>query len=84
MVATLWQPSGCVKRTLGPPAQALDVLTQPGQRASPGTPGAQFPRSKAGARLADTGRFLKHFGEDLLDRAEYWHAVITGRGQGDS
>jgi hypothetical protein len=35
----------------------------------------------AGARLADTGRFLKHFGEDLLRRAEYWHAVITGRGQ---
>jgi len=32
----------------------------------------------AGARLADTGRFLKHFGEDLLSRAEYWHAVITG------
>jgi DNA-binding transcriptional ArsR family regulator len=34
----------------------------------------------AGARLADTGRFLKHFGEDLLSRAEYWHAVITGAG----
>jgi hypothetical protein len=40
------------------------------------------PDTPAGARLADTGRFLKHFGEDLLDRAEYWHAVVTGRGQG--
>jgi DNA-binding transcriptional ArsR family regulator len=36
----------------------------------------------AGARLADTGRFLKHFGEDLLSRAEYWHAVITGADPG--
>jgi hypothetical protein len=39
------------------------------------------PDTPAGARLADTGRFLKYFGEDLLRRAEYWHAVITGRGQ---
>jgi DNA-binding transcriptional ArsR family regulator len=37
----------------------------------------------AGARLANTGEFLKNFGEDLLQRAEYWHAVMTGRGQGD-
>ena len=36
------------------------------------------PATPAGARLADTGRFLKHFGEDLLSRAEYWHAVIAG------
>jgi hypothetical protein len=43
--------------------------------------GADTP---AGARLADTGRFLKHFTEDLLHRAEYWHAVITGRGQGEA
>jgi hypothetical protein len=35
----------------------------------------------AGARLADTGRFLKYLGEDLLRRSEYWHAVVTGRGQ---
>jgi hypothetical protein len=39
------------------------------------------PDTPAGARLAVTGRFLKHFGEDLLRRDEYWHAVITGRGQ---
>ena len=39
------------------------------------------PDTPAGARLADTGRFLEHFTEDLLSRAEYWHAVITGRGQ---
>ena len=37
------------------------------------------PDTPAGARLADTGRFVKHFGEDLLRRAEYWHAVVTGR-----
>jgi DNA-binding transcriptional ArsR family regulator len=36
------------------------------------------PDTPAGARLADTGRFLKCFGEDRLRRAEYWHAVITG------
>ncbi len=48
--------------------------------------GAQIlgPDTPAGARLADTGRFLKNFGEDLLRRAEYWHAVITGRGQGEA
>jgi DNA-binding transcriptional ArsR family regulator len=39
------------------------------------------PDTPAGARLADTGRFVKNFNEDLLRRAEYWHAVITGRGQ---
>jgi DNA-binding transcriptional ArsR family regulator len=33
----------------------------------------------AGARLAETGLFLKSFGEDLLRRAEYWHVTITGR-----
>jgi DNA-binding transcriptional ArsR family regulator len=38
----------------------------------------------AGARLADTGRFLKNFGEDLLRRAEYWHAVVTGGPPQDS
>jgi DNA-binding transcriptional ArsR family regulator len=38
------------------------------------------PDTPAGARLADTGRFLKNFGEDLLRRAEYWHTVVTGRG----
>jgi DNA-binding transcriptional ArsR family regulator len=37
--------------------------------------------TQAGARLANTGRFLQNFGEDLLRRAEYWHAVMTGRGQ---
>ena len=36
------------------------------------------PDTPAGARLAETGQFLKHFTEDLLHRAEYWHAVITG------
>ena len=39
------------------------------------------PDTPAGARLADTGRFLKCFTADLLSRAEYWHAEITGRGQ---
>lgn len=39
------------------------------------------PDTPAGARLTDTGRFLKYFGEDLLRHAEYWHAVITGHGQ---
>jgi DNA-binding transcriptional ArsR family regulator len=39
------------------------------------------PDTPAGARLADTGRFLKNFGEDLLRRAEYWHAVIAGEGE---
>jgi DNA-binding transcriptional ArsR family regulator len=35
------------------------------------------PDTPAGARLAGTGRFLKEFGEDLLRRAEHWHAVAT-------
>jgi DNA-binding transcriptional ArsR family regulator len=35
------------------------------------------PGTPAGARLADTGRFLKNFGEDLLRSAEYWHAAMT-------
>lgn len=39
------------------------------------------PDTPAGARLADTGRFIKCFTDDLLHRAEYWHAVITGGGQ---
>jgi DNA-binding transcriptional ArsR family regulator len=39
------------------------------------------PDTAAGTRLANTGRFLKNFGEDLLRRAEYWHAVMTGRGE---
>jgi MarR family len=45
--------------------------------------GAQIlgPDTPAGARLIDTARFLKCFGEDLLRRAEYWHAMVTGRGQ---
>jgi DNA-binding transcriptional ArsR family regulator len=38
------------------------------------------PDTPAGARLAETGQFVKHFTEDLLRRAEYWHAVATGRG----
>jgi hypothetical protein len=38
----------------------------------------------AGARLADTGLFLKYFTEDLLRRAEYWHTVVTGRGHRDA
>jgi len=42
------------------------------------------PDTPAGARLADTGRFLKHFGEDLLRSAEHWQAVVTGRGQSDA
>jgi hypothetical protein len=41
------------------------------------------PDTPAGARLADTGRFLKCFTADLLSRAEYWHAEITGRGQSE-
>ncbi len=42
------------------------------------------PGTPAGARLADTGLFIKNFTEDLLHRAEYWHAVITGRGQSEA
>ena len=41
------------------------------------------PDTPAGARLAETGQFLKHFTEDLLHRAEYWHAVITGHAPPD-
>ena len=41
------------------------------------------PDTPAGARLAETGQFVKHFTEDLLRRAEYWHAVVTGRGPGE-
>jgi DNA-binding transcriptional ArsR family regulator len=42
------------------------------------------PDTPAGARLADTGRFIKYFTEDLLSRAEYWHGVVTGRGQSEA
>ena len=42
------------------------------------------PDTPAGTRLADTGRFIKYFTEDLLRHAEYWHAVITGRGQAEA
>jgi DNA-binding transcriptional ArsR family regulator len=41
------------------------------------------PDTPAGTRLADTGRFIKYFTEDLLRHAEYWYAVITGRGQAE-
>ncbi|HEV2450656.1 MAG TPA: hypothetical protein VGS62_01860, partial [Streptosporangiaceae bacterium] len=37
------------------------------------------PDTPAGARLADTGRFLKYLGEDLLSRTEHWHAATFGR-----
>jgi DNA-binding transcriptional ArsR family regulator len=37
------------------------------------------PDTPAGARLAETGRFLKLLGDDLLSRAEHWHAVVTGQ-----
>ena len=43
------------------------------------------PDTPAGARLADTGRFLKQFTEDLLSRAEYhWHVLMTGRGHSEA
>jgi hypothetical protein len=42
------------------------------------------PDTPAGARLADTGRFVKYFSEDLMRRAEYWHAVVTGSGQSEA
>jgi hypothetical protein len=42
------------------------------------------PDTPAGARLADSGRFLKYLAEDILGRVEYWYAVATGRGQGDA
>jgi hypothetical protein len=38
------------------------------------------PDTPAGARLADSGRFLKCPSEDLLRHVEYWHTAITGRG----
>jgi len=38
--------------------------------------GADTP---AGARLSESGRFLKYLAEDLLSRSEYWHAMVTGR-----
>ena len=38
------------------------------------------PGTPAGARLADSGRFLKYLSEDLLRHVEYWHTAITGRG----
>jgi hypothetical protein len=41
------------------------------------------PGHPAGARLGDTGRFLKAFTEDLLSRAEYWYAAFTGQGQAE-
>ena len=40
------------------------------------------PDTPAGARLADSGRFLKYLSEDLLRHVEYWHTAITGRGPG--
>jgi hypothetical protein len=40
------------------------------------------PDTPAGARLGDTGRFIKAFTEDLMRHAEYWHAVFTGRARG--
>ena len=42
------------------------------------------PGSPAGARLADSGRFLKYLSEDLLRHVEYWHTAITGRGPGEA
>jgi DNA-binding transcriptional ArsR family regulator len=39
------------------------------------------PNTPAGARLADTGRFLSYLGEDLLRRSAHWHALTFGRGQ---
>lgn len=37
------------------------------------------PDTPAGARLADTGRFLKCVAEDIMSRTEYYHTLITGR-----
>jgi hypothetical protein len=42
------------------------------------------PDTPAGVRLAQTGRFLTYLGEDLLRRAEYWHAVTFGRSQSEA
>jgi DNA-binding transcriptional ArsR family regulator len=60
-------------------AQTNDVLAQ----AALDGAGILGPDTPAGARLADTGRFLKLLGEDLLRRSEYWHAVVTGRAQSE-
>ncbi|HEV2254888.1 MAG TPA: helix-turn-helix domain-containing protein [Streptosporangiaceae bacterium] len=38
------------------------------------------PDTPAGARLADSGRFLRYLSEDLVRHVEYWHTAITGRG----
>src|SRR5579875_3245595 len=48
--------------------------------------GAQVlgPDTPAGARLADTSRYLTCLGEDLLRRSQYWHAVTFGRGHGET
>jgi hypothetical protein len=42
------------------------------------------PDTPAGARLADSGLFLKYLSEDLLRHVEYWHTAITGRGSGEA
>jgi helix-turn-helix protein len=42
------------------------------------------PDTPAGARLADSGLFLKYLSEDLLRHVEYWHAAITGRGSAEA
>jgi len=42
------------------------------------------PDTPAGARLADSGRFLRYLSEDLLRHVEYWHAAITGRGPAET
>jgi DNA-binding transcriptional ArsR family regulator len=42
------------------------------------------PDTPAGARLADTGRFITYLGEDLLRRSAYWHAVTFGRRQSEA
>jgi DNA-binding transcriptional ArsR family regulator len=41
------------------------------------------PDTPAGARLGDTGRFIKYFTEDLLRHAEYWYAA-TRRGRAEA
>jgi DNA-binding transcriptional ArsR family regulator len=42
------------------------------------------PDTPAGARLADSGLFLKYLSEDLLRHVEYWHTAITGRGPSEA
>ena len=42
------------------------------------------PDTPAGARLANTGRFLTYLGEDLLRRSAHWHALTFGRSQSDN